>query len=599
MSKHTLLKTSPATQWILSFFAAFCTVFTLSTADFFTAIFRADGLTDLILLVVFCVIYRKTFLLFTKRRAVISFCFGAVLALCMSIGKIISNMSSPNTVFLLWPGYWFLFTCLFLVLVAFLDKCEASAHTPAKKETRFITWVSPYLDDTKKAFFARMLVIVAFAGVWLAVFWPGVVNDDVMVQIGMAVDGNINSAHHPVAHTLFLGTCVKIGVAVFGSDSVGVAVAAMVQILAQSALFSAVVSYLSRLNLPVYWRLGVFLYYGFFPAFSRYASTLVKDVWLAMWVLVFVLIVFDIVKNRADFFKKPLCVAMLFVSVFGLILAKNTGIYLVILTALMLLIFLKGVRVHALAMLVVAICFNFILTGPVYSAFGIQGSSVREMLSVPMLQIGRTVLVAGDDIPEEEQLIINEILPYDDLPVLYDYMISDPIKSTMNEEVFLENPGRYIAMWARLGMQYPSSYVWAFFEHTHGYWYPDISGGLYMVWTYNTYTLVDGDVVMVQGIENTPLQQALVDNIGVERNLPGIGMLYNPSFNFWILAFLCTYILYKKRYTALIPYSILFIVWLTCITSPLFGEFRYAYPAIICVPVMLALTLSFTQSRNE
>ncbi len=599
MSKHTSLKTSPAIQWIISFFAAFCTVFTLSTADFFTAIFRAGGLTDLILLVVFCVIYRKSFLFFTKRRAVISFCFGAVLALCMSIGKVIFSMSPPNTVFLLWPGYLFLFTCMFLILIEFLDRCEASACTCAKKETGFIAWSASYLDGTKKAFFARMLVIVAFAGVWLAVFWPGVVNDDVMVQIGMAMENNINSAHHPVAHTLFLGSCVKFGVAVFGSDSVGVAVAAMVQILVQSALFSAVISYLSHLKLHVYWRLGVFLYYAFFPAFSRYASTLVKDVWLAMWVLVFVLIVFDIVKNRTGFFKKPLCVVMLTVSVFGLILAKNTGVYLVVLTALVILVFLKGVRVHALAMLVVAICFNFVLTGPVYSAFGIQGSSVREMLSVPMLQIGRTVLVAGDDIPQEEQLIINEILPYDDLPVLYDYMISDPIKSTMNEEVFLENPGRYIAMWARLGMQYPSSYVWAFLEHTHGYWYPDISGGLYMVWTYDTYTLVDGDVAIIQGIENTPLQQMLVDNIGVERNLPGIGLLYNPSFNFWVLAFLCAYILYKKRYTALIPYSVLFIVWLTCITSPLFGEFRYAYPAIICVPVMVALTFSSASAQQE
>ncbi len=599
MSKHTSSKTSPITQCILSVFAAFCTVFTLSTADFFTAVFRADGLTDLILLVIFCVIYHKSFSFLAKRRAVISACFGAVLALCMSIGKVISSMSPPNTVLLLWPGYWFLFACMCLILIEFLDRYDAFACTPTKKENRFITWVSPYLDGTKKAFFARMLVISAFAGVWLFIFWPGVVNDDVMTQIGMAMDNNIYSAHHPVAHTLFLGSCVKIGVAVFGSESIGVFIASIVQILAQSALFSAVISYLSHLKLSVFWRLSVFLYYAFFPAFSRYASTLVKDVWLAMWVLVFVLIVFDIVKNRTGFFKKPLCVVMLTVSVFGLILAKNTGVYLVVLTALVILVFLKGVRVHALAMLVVAICFNFVLTGPVYSAFGIQGSSVREMLSVPMLQIGRTVLVAGDSIPEEEQLIINEILPYDDLPVLYDYMISDPIKSTMNEEVFLENPSKYIEMWARLGMMYPSSYVWAFLEHTHGYWYPDISGGLYMVWTYDTYTLVDGDVVLFQGVENTPLQQALVDNIGVERNLPGIGLLYNPSFNFWVLAFLCAYIFYKKRYTALIPYSVLFVIWLTCITSPLFGEFRYAYPAIICVPVMLALTLSAPEAQQE
>ncbi len=34
------------------------------------------------------------------------------------------------------------------------------------------------------------------------------------------------------------------------------------------------------------------------------------------------------------------------------------------------------------------------------------------------------------------------------------------------------------------------------------------------------------------------------------------------------------------------------VVWLTCLASPVYAEFRYAWPAILCVPVVLGLAFA-------
>ena len=86
------------------------------------------------------------------------------------------------------------------------------------------------------------------------------------------------NAHHPVVHTAILGTCVQLGMSLFGSENTGLLIYTTMQFLMTAATTAYLVSSLRRFGVGLVPRGVVLAFFVFMPLFSNYAVLITKDV---------------------------------------------------------------------------------------------------------------------------------------------------------------------------------------------------------------------------------------------------------------------------------------------------------------------------------
>lgn len=101
------------------------------------------------------------------------------------------------------------------------------------------------------------------------------------------IDANVLlNAHHPVLHTAILGTCVQIGLDVFGSANAGLVVYTVIQFFVTAFCEAYMVSQLRRFGTGLLTRMCVLGFLVFMPLFSSYAVLITKDIYFADALLV-------------------------------------------------------------------------------------------------------------------------------------------------------------------------------------------------------------------------------------------------------------------------------------------------------------------------
>ena len=89
------------------------------------------------------------------------------------------------------------------------------------------------------------------------------------------------NAHHPVVHTAILGTCVQLGMNLFGSENTGLLIYTTMQFLLTALVTAYLVSSLRRFGVGLIPRGVVLAFFVFMPLFSNYAVLITKDVLFA------------------------------------------------------------------------------------------------------------------------------------------------------------------------------------------------------------------------------------------------------------------------------------------------------------------------------
>lgn len=559
-----------------------------------SALFLLGGsVLYLVLFAGFVWLYRATLPHLQKRRGAISLLGGMALGLAQALGTTVKVGASLRAAAAMTPGYGLLFTALLCLLFAWADRQAEKPMQPSPKKG-FKGWLFQLLGPGRKSGLLLWAVVALCWLPYLVIFWPGLVSLDVMVQMGMGLGVVPMTSHHPVMHTLFLGLCMRAGRTLFGSYAAGVGLATTLQLLATSCIIAAALRRMEKLGIAFGWRVGALAFYTVVPLVGWYSVTLWKDVWLASFTLLFALEMMQLVGEHSQYFLSRNNNLRLVLVTVGLILSKNSGIYLFILPCIAMLLCIKSCRRQLAALLLLGLVVFKLADGPLLALMGATHGDSREALSVPMLQVARTVRDNGENISLEDRALINEVLPYDQLPELYDYRVSDSIKILFNTEAFNAHKGEYLSLWLRLGLQNPRSYLLSLLEQTYGYWYPDVQ---HWIFAYNSYPaqLVD-DGVNFGGLEDragqyhqpfAALQEKLLYGVATLRRVPALSMVYSIGFHFWLLLAAALYCLYKKQFFKLLPLALMVAVWLTCLASPVYAEFRYAYPAILSVPLML------------
>ena len=257
--------------------------------------------------------------------------------------------------------------------------------------------------------------------------YPGNLCYDFLGQIEQGLGITSYSAHHPLFHTLIAGGIIKFGRMLTGSLDVGLFLYVLLQALALAAALAGTVDRLAKRGSSCVLKMLVVCVYAFAPMYSNTASTAVKDVPFMAAFIWYILLLEDLVAKGTEN-RKPLYWVRL-TAVQALVgLLRNNGIYVVVLTGVVLaIVYRKKMLLLYTAVLPLVICLGG--NGLLAFACGAEAGSPGEMLSIPFQQTARYLQLYGDELTEEELKAIAEVLTDPELVAArYDPDISDPVQ---------------------------------------------------------------------------------------------------------------------------------------------------------------------------
>lgn len=577
----------------------------VADADSFYMSLNGTNVLTVVLFCFFCYIYNKILKKTTRRINVLAVIGAVVFALCELVGFNVITFNAYGGV----PanGYQTLFNLIiFLGLVSVMYCALAAIFSYLMKEKQQMQMKEhKFLGANRKSFF---LLIGLFFACWFVYFlanYPGLVSWDSYWQLEQGYGTTPYTNHHPIVHTLILTGVVKLGQMIFGTISAGIAFFIVIQMLLLASLYSFVLFYMAKRNVKFLIRVVTMIFFAAYPLFGEYSVTTWKDNWVSACILLYVIYLIEICINRENFFKSKACLISLFFVLCGMFFFKNNGIYIFFISLPFLIIVARKYWKKIVPVCLAAIMLFFVVTGPVYKAAGVEPGETGEALSVPLQQIARIATENDAQLTQQEKDMINEILPYNELHLRYEPKISDRVKDAFSSQQFDTDKMKYVKMWFDLVTKYHSTALLATLAGSAGYWYPETVYWIISWYPYDEfYDIVQRQLDelqifdpmygqypefdMVPAFDKSNMEQFLNTQI---RQVPVLSMLFSIGFFYWI-AFVCALaLILKKRYSLLLPFIVMFGLWLASLASPVYAELRYSWAVFECIPLLIAVTV--------
>jgi len=214
-------------------------------------------------------------------------------------------------------------------------------------------------------------------------------------------------------------------------------------------------------------------------------------------------------------------------------------------------------------------------------------ASITEAFSLPLQQLAR-VICDGKELTNEEAELLSKIFDIEEIPEIYQSWWADPIKFEIrsNDVDFFEaNLGEYIRLWLNLGLKHPDSYAKAWIDQTRGYW----NGG-YFYHMYNQ--MVQENAYGIVRAESRNLVSIVADYYyALTRHLIFFEPVHSIGLHVWYVA-LCWFLnVLKKREEWILSVLPLVIIAGLQLGTPVFAEFRYAYPVFTTYSFIIGVSL--------
>ncbi len=442
------------------------------------------------------------------------------------------------------------------------------------------------------SFAGPFLILVCCGLPWWFAFWPGTLQYDSCGQLLQYLGVGKMTGHHPVPVTLLMGIFLDIGRALFHSDNAGIFLYTLLQFTVQCAVISYGFCVFKRFRLPVWFCWACLVFYGVFPLLPNWGISYVKD---SGYYICFLLLMFSMpdafdMEGEPDaVWKRLLWIAALV----GLSAFRNDGRYVAFLAVIAVALFRRRYLKTCVAGAGCVILFLFLVEGVYMPLRNIPSGSVREVLSVPLMQTAGYLKEYPDEVTVEERNVILSVFEVEELSGIsdrYDSMISDRLK-----DVFVEYPNRehvtaYLKVWLVQMKSHPGIYLRVYGEHCSGYLDPlQKCCEAIIGW----YTILDGqsrtdeylDIYFIANRQE--LREGLEDWSYCLYDFPVTGWLYHTGVYTWIMLGSLLFLILKKRKRDL--YIILpgIIVLLVCTVSPLNSSVRYYLPVMAAAPAYI------------
>lgn len=452
------------------------------------------------------------------------------------------------------------------------------------------------LSGKKQAVFMICLFLLCWLPVFLAVY-PGFFVYDAQDEFIQVQTRNFTT-HHPLLHVLLLGGTILAVNKVTGSYNAGIAVYTLFQMLLLSGVFTYVIYYMKKYGAHLALRITGIIYFAFFPVIVMFTLCSAKDGIFTAALLLLLLFMADMTRDKECFFSSPKSMLFFAISAFIMMSFRHNGMYAFLVMAPVLFFYMKGYRKKLAALLGGIFFFYFIAAWALAALLSAEPSGSQEKLTVPIQQLARAHKYDKESFSKDDMETLYEILPEQAL-ALYTSKVSDGVKIWFDNAAYEADPGKYMRLWAKMGIKHPFTYINAWFMTSYGFWYPDTIIDVYRGNEVFTFTYEDssffGYEVEQPGTRESKLPflnewyRSLSLSI-TQQKVPVVSMLFSPGFIFWVYAFAFGYTYYRKRYDLLIPIFMILLVWLTVILGPTYLP-RYvlilwfAFPAVAAVLV--------------
>lgn len=458
-----------------------------------------------------------------------------------------------------------------LHILAWMLRCDWSAAPERKKAWRIGVFVF--------LFIAGLDLLYLFQ-----VRFPGVLTTDSITTIRQLMGTQPYDNTMPFWHTMTVKLFVQLGLAIFGDINSAVALFHVAQILFLAGCFSYSVMTLYEIGIPKAAVFGVFLLYAIVPYQIVYSVTLWKDMLFAGAALLMVTALLRILRRQGNVAISQTVFA---IGAAGLCLWRTNGWFAAVFTFLLFLVLMRREkRLLVLLGTVIVIC--WVLLNPVLNLLGVQKTDYMEAFAVPFQQIAR--VVANDrEMSEGDRELLAKVFDLEKMREKYDPLTVDPIKfetfDHSQTEYLREHWREYLSLYLRMARQNPGDFAKAWIDETKGYW----NGG-YFFWIYT------------KGVDRNEFGLVSTDGTGIIARCFAAAFRYleKPEFlqpiysigvHIWVIISSFVVCILRKKKEALLSVPLLVLTVGLWLGTPVYAEFRYAYPMILTAPVILCATL--------
>ena len=528
-----------------------------------------------------------------RREKTAAVLLGGAFSFCLAFG--VSLEQAENVDFgdgmmwvsaVVWAVIFSLWTCKGWEMLEMYRKSAAlAAHkggseerpgSPRKPELLIWGWTEKWerLPGRKRAVIVFLFLMICWLPVFLAVY-PGFFVYDAQDEFVQVQTRNFTT-HHPLPHVLLLGGVISAVNKLCGSYNAGIAVYTLLQMGLMAGIFTFMISYMRKRGIRLWARAAAAVYFGFFPVIVMFTLCSSKDGIFTGALLLLLIALDEMARKKEKFFegwKRPLFFCF---SAWLMMCFRHNGAYAFVAMVPLLLVFMKGCRKKLVICLGGIFAAYFLISVGLAAVLSAEDSENQEMLTVPIQQLARTYRYDKESLGEEELETLYEILPEEAL-ARYVPKVSDGVKIGFRNDAFAADPAKYGKLWLKMGMRHPFTYLNAWFMTSYGFWYPDTVIDVYRGNSVFTFTYEDssffGYEVEQPGTRESkiPILNEWYRKMSLEitqQRMPLVSMLFSPGFLFWIFAFLAGYAFYRKDYGRLLPFIMIFLVWLTAILGP-------------------------------
>lgn len=451
--------------------------------------------------------------------------------------------------------------------------------------------------------FRMCLIVMAVCWVpYVIAFFPGLPTSDTCRQMAQfyGIDGLTLDTHFPFFVSVVYNAIFSIAHAIDQTGCLGLFLLMLSQMVPALLLFSIIVQWIERLNLPRWVTLLSLAFFSLFPLVPIYIMQIGKDtihaVLLAFFAFQLFMLFFKKERGPIPFevLLSPLAIGC---NALLIALSRNGSIIIVFLCIAVVAILTKRKAFYGIGAGVLALFCIWQLA--VVPACEVQNEGSKEMLSMPAQVV---VSLVHDDIPMDED-VKEQLNRYfggnlDGVAEGYVPTWADSTKNYLTISSTAET-GDFLRLSLIAASANPLRSLSAALVTTYGAWYP---------FTYGTYYPEDAPYVMSQDdmwahpgwigsyYEYESIYSRVKKPIELVKNLrivPGISALYSPGFYTWLIIFLIGYSVFAARNRArtlstLLPFILLIMIM---IASPC-SSLRYALPMVYSVPLFLAILIS-------
>lgn len=514
--------------------------------------------------------------------------------------------SKPILIFLTFvklTGYYLLFNCGMHNFYEFITN-NSKKDLPIPKKAKEL------FDN--KPFLASVVIMLICWLPYIISFYPAILSPDPSNQIKQffgihtkymdsvdLVDESVTiTNHHPILHTVLLGGCTKIGVTLFDSTNIGLFLYSIIQIIILLSALAFTIKYMKKLETPYYIRFMTLIIYSLVPVFPLYAMSAVKDTIFTALVIVYMINVYDLIKYRNTVkYSNKKCI-LLTLLLLAIMLMRNNGLYLVVLSFPLLLLIEKKNRIKLVMILVLPVVLYNRYNDVLLPYLKVTEGSIREMLSIPFQQSARYVKEYGDDLDKDETSAIDNVLGIDTLASRYKPELADPVKNEFNKYTTDKELKTYFKEWYKGLLKHPDSYIQATINNVYGYFDPNTSNW-YVYFRYDKRLSQEGDTFNYSFNGLSVLRDILSSYALAFPYLPILGIIVNIGFSVWLYMYMFVILIKDKKYKNLIYLAPVVSLVLVCIASPANTYFRYAMPYIFAMPVMIAIFIDIINKKEE